>query len=235
MGSRGVIGVMGASGGVGTTSVVAGLGSAAVRRGHPVTCLDGQPVGGGLDVVCGADDQPGLRWGQLRRARGELPVEQLLAALPTAGRMRVLTQDRHRPVELTAAAVEAVIGAISRASQLCLVDLPPMWHPGFAAWRGVVSQVLLVCSDDVVGLAAAAAVAPGVKQRVDCPVWLVQRRARCDLAELVARTLELPLAGVVPEDSRVRRELTRGRPPGAVGGPFARACEHILSTIEPGS
>lgn len=226
---------MGASGGVGTTSVVAGLASAGVRRGHAVTCLDGLPLGGGLDVVCGADDQPGLRWRQLRRAQGELPAEQLLAQLPAAGRIRVLAQDRHRPVEVTRAAVESVLDAIGQASQLCLIDLPPVWHPGFAMWRNVISQVLLVCSADVVGLAAAAAVAPGIQQNVDCPIWLVQRRARADLADLVARTLDLPLAGVVPEDPRVRRELTAGRPPGAGGGPFARACEQILATIEPGS
>src|SRR5690606_10448493 len=77
-----VVAVVGARGGAGASVVAASLGRAAGRRRGPVGLVDLALVGGGLDVLLGVEQDPGVRWPDLADARGRLDGEDLLARLP---------------------------------------------------------------------------------------------------------------------------------------------------------
>ena len=83
-----VVGVAGGSGGVGASVLVAALGVRAVTAGRTAVCVDGQRLGGGLDVTLGLEQERGLRWPDLAgRARAGRRAE-LLRRLPAGRRAR---------------------------------------------------------------------------------------------------------------------------------------------------
>ena len=56
--------------------------------------VDGDPLGGGIDLVLGGEDVPGVRWPDLAGARGRVPPADLAAALPEVDALHVLSWDR---------------------------------------------------------------------------------------------------------------------------------------------
>ncbi|MHA3704679.1 hypothetical protein ACXR2U_21110 [Jatrophihabitans sp. YIM 134969] len=84
-----VVTVVGARGGVGTTSL-----AVALSRALGAVLVDTDGVAGGVDLWLGGEDVPGVRWSGLGLAGGALPPAELLAALPRIDRLRVLAADR---------------------------------------------------------------------------------------------------------------------------------------------
>lgn len=227
-----VLGVVGASGGVGASTMTVALGVVALRGGLRCVCLDARPLGGGLDVVAGLDREPGLRWPQLDRVDGPVPGSDLLAHLPCTARLPVLSHGRQGAGEVPDAAAEGVLAGLREAVDLCVVDLPGVSHPGWSWWSSRVDTLLLVAGHVLPALAAASVVAP----MVPAPpggVWLAQRvgRRHGDLPEVSGRVLDLPVAAGVPDDPGVARALHRGQPPAGSAGPLRRSCETTLAVL----
>lgn len=81
-----LVGVVGAAGGAGATTVAIALATA--RRS---LLVDLDPDGAGVHLPLGLDQAPGIRWEQLpAHARGPLDPESLLGAVPRAGQVPVL-------------------------------------------------------------------------------------------------------------------------------------------------
>ena len=83
-----VLVVVGASGGVGASSLATAVAVRAVRAGLDVVLVDGCPLGGGLDVVLGAEQAQGVRWSDLSRLEGSADGPALLVRLPLAEGVR---------------------------------------------------------------------------------------------------------------------------------------------------
>jgi len=245
MGGRGaggaaVVGVLGASGGVGTSCVAAALATVAARTGLRTVCADASAHGGGIDALFDLESRPGARWPDLAAARGRLDGAALLRHLPvSADGVHVLAaadqpadQPPGQPLGSEGADPGPVLTALAAAADALVLDLGTAGGAGpigavgpAAAGSGPPSGSGPPCCDDlilVVGAGvpalaragrAAAIVAAGGAGRA----WLVQRvpRGRADLADLVAERLGLPLLGVVPDDPRLDDALARGVPPGA--------------------
>ena len=86
-----VVGVLGASGGLGASTLAVALAGSAVPVHPPVVCVDGHIERGGLDVTACVEHLPGVRWGDLAGVRGEVAVADLLRELPRAGGVPVLS------------------------------------------------------------------------------------------------------------------------------------------------
>jgi hypothetical protein len=67
-----VVGVVGGRGGAGASTLAVTLALASARRRLRTVLVDGDPLGGGLDLLLGAEDLPGLRWADLADVRGRL-------------------------------------------------------------------------------------------------------------------------------------------------------------------
>lgn len=122
-GTRTVLGVSGARGGTGASTLAAACARALARREGGCVLVDLDDDGGGIDVLCGIEDQPGLRWADLRDATGDVPAAELRALLPLWGDVHVLSHDRARPGEVAPAALHDVLAALGADVPLVL-DLP---------------------------------------------------------------------------------------------------------------
>src|SRR5450631_1703863 len=108
-----IIGVVGGSGGVGASVLSAAIAIRAAQAGLRTVCLDGDRLGGGLDVTLGIEQERGVRWPDLPGARGRIDGPELLRALPTVDGVAVLSFDRARDVRLAAEILHEVLAALS--------------------------------------------------------------------------------------------------------------------------
>src|SRR5689334_5699203 len=76
------VAVVGGCGGAGASVFAAALAVTAVRRGERALLVDCDPLGGGLDLVLGAEQVAGLRWPAIDVGGGHVPAAAWHAALP---------------------------------------------------------------------------------------------------------------------------------------------------------
>lgn len=228
-----VVGVVGGSGGVGASVLSCAVAVRAAAAGRSALLVDGCRLSGGIDVLLGAEQEPGLRWPDLAAVRGELDGLELAHRLPAAEGVPILAFDRRRDVSLPSGAVQEVLEASIAVHDVVVVDLPAPDQPVFEQLAELADLVVLVCGRGVAELAAASAVAPLVMVQAEAVVLCVRTAGRgIELADDVSEALELPLLGPLPDDPGIDTDLVRGIPPGARGrGPVTDAADRILARL----
>ena len=226
--------VLGASGGVGVSTIAAGLAVSALRGGHPAMLVDADPDGGGIDLLLGAERTEGWRWGRLASARGHLG--DLTGQLPRVDGVDVLAMGREtggrgrpQPEQLS-----AVLTSASRSHDVVVVDLPRTFDPASHEVLRRADQVVLVVRADVRGVAAARSVAERLAD-LGRPVGIVVRlgRSRALDPATVGEALGLPVLGAAADEAAVVADAERGDPPGRSGrGELARVCRQVLGHLD---
>jgi secretion/DNA translocation related CpaE-like protein len=227
------VAVLGGRGGAGATVLAAGLARASASSGCATMLIDGDPLGGGIDMVLGLEDAPGLRWPDLSRAVGRLSATALRDALPRSGQLTVLSCGRDETAALPVEAVGSVLRAARQSHDLVVVDLPRRLDGVTDAVLAIAIRTFLVVPAEVRATAAAARVASAVSARpVDLQV-VVRGPAPSGLTgALVAGSLGLPLAGWLDSDAEVVRALSPGRAPDAAGRtPLSTLCRALLAGV----
>jgi secretion/DNA translocation related CpaE-like protein len=226
-----IIGVVGGSGGVGASVLSAAIAVRAGQAGLRPVVLDGDRLGGGLDVTLGIEQERGVRWPDLAGARGRIDGPELLRRLPSVDGVAVLSFDRARDVPLAAEILREVLFALRVATDLVVVDLPPPDHEIFAALVPEVDAIVLLAGSGIRDLAGASAIAGHLSR--DCPeVWLCLRTGGkgSHFADTVAGALDLPLLAVVREEPLLAADLLHGIPPGSSAkGALAAAADRVLA------
>ncbi|MCL2465710.1 MAG: pilus assembly protein FlpE [Micrococcales bacterium] len=200
-----VVGVVAARGGAGATTVAALLATALARR--TATVLVDLVGGAGLDVTVGAESVPGPRWPDLVAA-GDVPGDQLLAALPRWGRVALVSADRARPC---LPPPHEVLDRLGEAAGAVVLDLPACDVLAHRAPVAHADIVVVVAGRDATSVAGAvalrAALGPAAARTglMACDA----RRGRLGLAELEQST-NLPLLGRVRHDRTLLTSTERG-------------------------
>ncbi|WP_411146343.1 septum site-determining protein Ssd [Streptomyces sp. x-80] len=220
------VGVIGGRGGAGASTLACALAVTAARAGRRTVLVDGDPLGGGLDVLMGGEREKGLRWPAFSASRGRVACGALEESLPRLHSLRVLSWDRGAEVAIPPPAMRAVLAAARRRGGVVVVDLPRRADEAVAEALAQVDVGLLVVPAELRAVAAARRVASGV-QMVLRDLRVVTRDgpgAHAALAaDEIARLLKLPLAGELPWEYGLLDDPARGVPPGAdVRGPLAR-------------
>lgn len=122
-----VIGVVGAAGGVGASVLAASISRCAAARDISASLVDAHPHSGGLDLLLGAEEHVGARWGDIVVGEGVVEREDVRRALPrTAEEVAVMTFPRskvaHQPA-IGAQQVHALVAAL-RTAGVTVVDAP---------------------------------------------------------------------------------------------------------------
>src|SRR6478736_5169155 len=86
-----VTAVVGASGGLGASTLALAVGRRLAATGPPSVVVDLDLLRGGLEVTAGVEHLPGRRWDDLRHALGRVPPEALLPLLPAEEGCAVLS------------------------------------------------------------------------------------------------------------------------------------------------
>lgn len=219
-----VAGVVGARGGVGTSTLAALTASRLARRTSTVL-VDLDPAGGGLDVTVGLEDVDGARWPDLTGARGDVPGHDVLALLPRWGACAVLSTDRDGRV-LDPALVGDVVHALAGTVGAVVLDLPR----GGASSPGC-DVVAVVAGRDLRSVAGAlAARAQLVASGTSAGLVVVGRAAAgLSVAELSA-AVDLPVLWSGRRSRGLARAAERGVLPH--GGPAVSAARAVAGQVE---
>ncbi|MFI9051701.1 septum site-determining protein Ssd [Streptomyces sp. NPDC053427] len=222
------VGVIGGCGGAGASTVACALAVTAARAGAPTMLVDGDPLGGGLDVLLGGEKEQGLRWPAFSESRGRVAGGALAESLPLLHSLRVLSWDRSGEAAIPPPAMRAVLAAARRRGGVVVVDLPRRVDEAVAEALAQMDLGLLVVPAELRAVAAARRVAAGVRGVLG-DVRVVARGVPGPDPGLepdeIARLLKLPSAGELAWEADLSGDLRRDVPPGAdPRRPLARFC-----------
>jgi secretion/DNA translocation related CpaE-like protein len=229
-----LVAVVGGSGGVGASTVAAALAFTAAQRGGAALLVDADPLGGGLDLLVGAERVPGWRWPRLSSARGHLGT--LAGHLPQVDGVDVLSMargPRDSEPEPDSEQMTSVLLSGTRSHQLVVVDVPRRLSPAGREALRRADTVLLVVLAQLRGIAAAQRLLVDLEDACTDVTLLVRAsRPRGLPPEAVADALGLPLAASLADDPSLPLGAERGEPPGRSGrSPLARSCRAVLDLL----
>ena len=230
-----VLAVVGASGGVGASVLAAAVAVRAPRAGVDVVLVDADPLGGGLDVTLGAEQQPGIRWPDLGELVGAADGRALLARLPAVDDVPVLSFDRiesHPSQEVA----DAVLSALAAECELVVVDVGLGQGPVPGAALDAAAQVVVVGAGGLSQLAALSVATAHVRGRdttrvvPETAVCLRGRRSSLrPVSRLVETEMGVPVVFTLDDDAGVRADVVHGIPPGSRdGGAVVATADEVL-------
>lgn len=255
-----VVAVVGAGGGAGASTLAAAtaLRGAARRVRRDTVLIDGAPLDGGIDLVLGMENVPGLRWPDLIIEDGRVSAAALHNALPAASAgLAVLSCGRARPgaagkgrsptvsaaeaepprigcssTELSSAAVRAVIESGRDAGDLVVCDVSSERGPAADAMLDAADLVVLVVPARLRSIAAAEVVSAYLGERNPNRGLIVRGPAPGGLrgAE-VAELLGLPLLAAVRGQAGLASRLERGGLSVRRRGPLRDAADAVLAMV----
>jgi secretion/DNA translocation related CpaE-like protein len=230
-GGRGpVVAVLGARGGAGASVFASALAQTAADAG-PALLVDADPWSGGIDLVMGTEEVPGLRWPDLALQSGRLGFPALRDALPRRDQVSVLSSGR-TGVDIEAGPLGAVIDAGCRGGATVVCDVPRRCTAAVETALDAADLVVLVTPADVRSCAAAAAARPwllacnpnaGVVVRGPAPGGL--RSAE------VARIVEMPLLAAMRPEPGIAELLERGGLRMRRRAPLTGAARRVLTVL----
>jgi secretion/DNA translocation related CpaE-like protein len=223
---------VGGCGGAGATTLAAAVAVTACRRGLRTVLVDGDPLGGGIDLALGGESGRGVRWPELVGAAGRVSATALHSALPVIDGLAVLSWDRSDVVGLPPEAMRSVLGAAQRSSDLVVVDLPRRGDPSVEEALVRATSTMLVVPRDVRSCAAAARVA-GQLGLVASDLRVVAREPALGglSAADVADHLGLPLAAQLRLDRDLPMRMDKGHFDPDSRGPLGRTAADLLDTF----
>lgn len=216
--------LVGASGGLGTSTLAAGLAQVAARR-EPVALVDLARAGGGLDVLLGLEREPGWRWDDLAQASGHLG--DLAPRLPQLGGVGVVSAGRGGR-EPTQEAATAVLRALTRTCPLVVVDAGRGEQAAAAHWAQ--TRTWLLVAADVRGVLAGRQVVQALGLH-DVEVVVREGPGRRLGAGDVEESLGLPVVGRVGHHRGLAAAQAQGLPPAGATRRFARECARLLERV----
>jgi secretion/DNA translocation related CpaE-like protein len=230
-----VLAILGGRGGAGASVLATALAVTARKAGLDTLLIDGDPLGGGVDLVLGWERMQGLRWPELVDARGRVNPPALVGALPGDGSLAVLSFDRSDLDSVPIEAMAATLDAGRRGRDLVVVDVSRGFDDASLLALTAADHGYLVVPAELRACAAARRVARIASAHCPSLALVVRGPAPSGIepAEM-ATTLGLPLAGSFRSEPRLMRALENGEPPASAGrGPLADLCRSLLADLAP--
>jgi len=224
-----VVSVVGGVGGAGVSTLTAALGLAADRRHLRPLVIDADPLGGGLDLVLGAERSEGVRWDDFGSTRGRLEASSLADVLPTRAGVSHLAWSRDSPRRLPGS-WPTVLSAAVRAFDLVAVDVPRHLGEVGADMVGRSVLTLVVVPEEIAAVAASRRVLEEVHRCAPSVGLVSVARASGIGASAVEDALEMPVLARIRPDRRLRGAVDRGHGPGRSRS-LGRAAGAVLDAI----
>jgi secretion/DNA translocation related CpaE-like protein len=222
-----VVAVVGGVGGAGASCFAAAVALEAGRRGHHVLLVDGDPLGGGLDVLLGLEKAEGQRWPAAGPQRA-VTARSLTEALPRAGNVWVLTAGR--AVEADQGSASGLLAAARRGFDVVVCDVDRHVDSLGAELLAHAVLTVVVVPEEVRSLAAATSVLRRLSAHAVSLVAVTARRRPGLARATIEATLGVPVVAQVRPDRRLRDALDHGIGPGGSSA-LRRAARPVLDLL----
>ena len=204
-------------GGVGKSTLAAGLGAALASLGSSTVILDADIGLRGQDALLGLENQ--VVYDLLDVISGDCELEQALLPVPRVSGLWLLPAAQFaRARALDAKSLRRVIRSLRTEHDFVLIDCPAGIERGFrnVANTGICEPILVTSPDDI-SMRDAERACSILQEKTEGRPRLIVNRLNADLvhtgemysAETVAQTLDCPLLAEIPEDPLVYRALLR--------------------------
>jgi len=204
--------------------------------------IDGDPWGGGLDLVLGIEAEPGLRWPDLSSAGGRLSYPALRDALPRRRGISLLSGSRVlsgdpcsndiRSNDIRPLPLAAVIDAGSRAGVTVVCDVARQPTAAAETALAAADLVVLITTADVRSCAASAAIAQWVSAGNPNTGVLVRGPSPGGLRPIdIGRIVGLPVLASMRPEPGIRPRLERGGLRLRRRSPLAGAARKVLGIL----
>ena len=226
------IAVIGGCGGAGASTLAAALAVTASQSGRSLL-VDGDPLGGGLDVLIGAESVPGVRWNELASTRGQLDPAAFASAICDVHGMGLLSWGRPRSgCVLDVEAIETVLTAASHTFTTIVIDSARLPSRATQCLLEAGEMSVVVVPADVRAVAAAASLMASMGRWLCAPQLVVRDPGGGRLAAKdVAASLGLPLVATLRSEPAVQAAAQRGEPPARRGRcSLSQVCADVLAS-----
>lgn len=228
-----VVAVVGGSGGVGASTLAAALAQLAGERpggarSAGAALVDVDSLGGGIDLLLGAEQSDGWRWPRLSTAEGQLG--DLRRYLPVVDGVSVVAMARGPALDLAREPLAAIVAALRTWHSLVVLDPGRSVAPVAREALRLAGRQLVVVGPGVRGAAAArqTVLALGLER-----AELVVRSGRGRLpADLIADAVGRPVLARLPDEPRLADAAERGEPPArGARRRYRRAVSELLGDL----
>lgn len=227
-----MVGVVGGCGGAGATTFATALAVTAASDVHPVTLVDADPLGAGIQGLAGLDDVTGAGWASLLESAGRLGSRSLREALPRRGGLAVLGWGTDERTQLDSPVVREVLSAAARGSTLVVVDLPRRDDLATTEMLLHCEHLVVVTTLTLPAVAATARLASSLASVVPRAHLVARGPASALDPGQVAEVLGVPLAAAMTDQRRLSEWVSLGRGPLPTRrGPLARAARSTLARV----
>jgi len=228
--------VLGGRGGAGASVFAASVGLTVLRDGADALLIDCDPLGGGLDLVLGAETEDGLRWPDMRLRAGRVAASALHSALPgrTQGSARLtLLSGAREGAGPEPDAVAAVLEAGRRAGETVVCDLSREFGAGACAALDRTDLAVIVLPAEVRACVGAKLVARRLRDRGLEAELVVRGPAPGGLsADEVADAVGVRLLAAMRPEPFLARSLECGEFRPRPRGPLASAARAALRALD---
>ncbi|QOQ37996.1 hypothetical protein [Trueperella pecoris] len=192
-----VLGVIGAHGGAGTSTLAAWI-ARILAEEEECALVDVNPASAGIDHLLAIDAEPGQRWADLTGS-GAILAGRLAGVLPQWHGVKVVSADDRGGVPGAHEGI-AVVGALAQVHAWTVLDLPASASLASSPDRGLIDwcdALVLVTRPDAVSLAHAAArrVVLG-KAPIVVAMTVGSKSEAAHIAEAIGATQVLPMRAV---------------------------------------
>lgn len=226
-----IVGVLGATGGLGTSLIASWLAIMFAQSNNSVALAETNFCSGGLDVLWGIEETKGTRWADLIYSSGRIAPQDLYRSLPKANGISILStdsQDGRAPNN----SVE-IISDLSQSVEVLVIDLAKSNEAGAA-------ELVELCTDLVIVTGSTIRSTSATNQLIQ----LIPNLAKAKLivrmipgsgldAINVSKTLGLQLLGTVATDQKIVEHLEQGLSPTDLSSnSYRKSIQEIFENLE---
>jgi hypothetical protein len=226
-----LVAVVGASGGLGASTLALAVGRRLAATGPPTVVVDLDLDRGGLEVSAGVEHLPGRRWDDLRAVRGRVPPDLLVPSFPGEGGCHVLSARGGASPEVPEGAVLDVLDALAEGPARVVLDLPATSQLLGRVLRPD-ALVLVVLGLRARALADADALVERLTDGTDLRLVTRGTRPGPDVVDDVVAHLGVAHLHHLPDDAHVPRAAERGVFPGVVRDAVRRCADVVVEAVD---
>jgi secretion/DNA translocation related CpaE-like protein len=220
-----------AVGGAGASTVACALAAQYAAQGVKVCLIDADLRAGGLDVLMGCEQAPGMRWADIENLQGSVHGAELFDSLVVSHGIHVLAPKRGQ-FDSDTSQMLTIIETLASSCDVVLVDAPRVAEELIQSLVTLSDDVLLVMPTTV----QASSLVTSVKERfaeVRCGL-VVRQVPGSGLTPIgVAQAVDIPLRTTLPTDARIVEQVEQGLGLTHVTlGAFSRSINQLSTSLE---